>query len=55
MITITIWKNFIRWCPEMIDYLAALLFSFFTIPLDIALLPVEIVAFILWKMGVKLK
>ena len=50
MITYSIWNNLFYTCfAEPFDYLLAIISSIFTIPLDILLLPLEIVAFIVYK------
>lgn len=49
MITIAMWKE---WCDEYAGlgwYLVCTLFSPFSIICDVALLPFEIIAFIVWK------
>ena len=50
MITHKIWKNvFYSLFNTPTDYLLAIIFSIITIPLDILLLPLEIIAFIIYK------
>lgn len=50
MITYSIWRElFYGWFNEPLDYLLAIIGSIFTIPLDILLFPLEIIAFIIYK------
>ena len=50
MITYNIWRNlFYGWFTEPLDYLLAILGSIITIPIDILLSPLEIIAFIIYK------
>ena len=51
MITKELWAKLIyyNWFPDAIDYLLLVIGSIITIPLDILLSPLEIIAFILYK------
>lgn len=47
MITKHLWDN-LFWA-EPIDYLLLIIASVFTVPLDIILFPIEIIAFLIYK------
>lgn len=49
MITKNMFEEFLKWNPTSFDYFYCILFSIFTIPLDILLSPIELIAFIIWK------
>lgn len=50
MITYKIWDDLMSlWFPEVIDVFLTLLLSIITIPLDLLLLPIELIAFIIYK------
>ena len=50
MITIKIWKDIIlELCTEPIDFMIGVFGTIITIPLDIVLFPIEIIAFIIYK------
>lgn len=50
MITIKFWKD-VLWdiCTEPIDFMFGVIGTMITIPLDIVLFPIEIIAFIIYK------
>lgn len=50
MITYRIWDDLdSTWFPEPLDVLLTILGSLLTIPLDLLLAPIEIIAFIIYK------
>lgn len=50
MITIKFWKDVLSdICTEPIDFMIGVLGTIITIPLDIVLFPIEIIAFIIYK------
>lgn len=49
MITKALWGMLMKWSPEPLDYLLALFISPITICMDLVLLPLEIIALIIWK------
>lgn len=49
MITKNMFEEFLKWNPTLFDYFCCTFFSIFTIPLDILLSPIELIAFIIWK------
>ena len=52
MITIKFWKDVIyELCTEPIDFMLGIFGTMLTIPLDIVLFPIEIIAFIIYKIS----
>lgn len=50
MITYKIWDDLDSlWFPELVDVLLTILISILTIPLDLILAPIELIAFIIYK------
>lgn len=50
MLTHKLWKcTYLQLFNSSVDYLFAIIGSIFTIPLDILLFPLEIIAFIIYK------
>ena len=51
MLIRSLWKNIIldAWCPSFVDYLFVLLITPFVFLLDLLSLPIEIIAFILYR------
>lgn len=52
MLTIKMWKDVIwNLYTKPIDFMLGIIGAMFTIPLDIALFPIEIIAFIIYKIS----